>query len=208
MLFISHSRATPTSTSSSSRRKDKNEGRASASSTCGGGAPSCVHPHHHDGRELHFQRSDENVPGRGDRGPGDLPNPGREEDIRRPRLFHKPGRRGPTCPRTPASFPQRIINAVQMLTARSGAEPRAGGGAGPVRGDGDDVMEKIERPTSGSTPWASPWRASFTAVTPIPEIAKALEAEYREILQKKADEAIYSRAACAVEQERIIKTTS
>ncbi len=45
----------------------------------------------------------------------------------------------------------------------------------------------------------------FTSVKPTPEIARALEAEYRETVQKKADEAIYSRRAAAVEQERIIK---
>jgi hypothetical protein len=46
---------------------------------------------------------------------------------------------------------------------------------------------------------------TFTSIKPTPEIAKALEAEYREGLQKKADEAIYRRRASAVEQERAIK---
>ena len=36
-------------------------------------------------------------------------------------------------------------------------------------------------------------------------MSKALEAEYREALQKRADQAIYSRRADAVEQERKIK---
>lgn len=45
----------------------------------------------------------------------------------------------------------------------------------------------------------------FIAVTPEPEIAKALEAEYRESLLQKADKAIYSRRAEAVEQERVIQ---
>ncbi|MCK5046327.1 MAG: SPFH domain-containing protein [Candidatus Heimdallarchaeota archaeon] len=46
---------------------------------------------------------------------------------------------------------------------------------------------------------------SFLAITPTPEIARALEAEYREKLQMKADEAIYDRRAAAVEQESKIK---
>jgi regulator of protease activity HflC (stomatin/prohibitin superfamily) len=46
---------------------------------------------------------------------------------------------------------------------------------------------------------------SFNAIKPKPEISKALEAEFREELQKKADEAIYARRAAAVEQERTIK---
>ena len=42
------------------------------------------------------------------------------------------------------------------------------------------------------------------AIRPTPETAKALEAEYREALQRQADEAIYARRAAAVEQERKI----
>ncbi len=44
-------------------------------------------------------------------------------------------------------------------------------------------------------------------VTPNPEMAKALEAQTRESLQKEADQAIYERRNFAVEQERIIKET-
>lgn len=45
------------------------------------------------------------------------------------------------------------------------------------------------------------------AVKPTPEMAKALETETRESLQKDADEAIYSRRNFAVEQERKIRET-
>ncbi|MCC6190684.1 MAG: SPFH domain-containing protein [Anaerolineales bacterium] len=45
----------------------------------------------------------------------------------------------------------------------------------------------------------------ITAIKPTPEMAKALEAEYREGLQQRADQAIYARRAAAVEQERRIK---
>src|SRR5262249_20766841 len=40
---------------------------------------------------------------------------------------------------------------------------------------------------------------------PTPEIARALEADAREMLQKQADEAIYARRNASVEQERRIK---
>lgn len=43
------------------------------------------------------------------------------------------------------------------------------------------------------------------AVRPTPEMAKALETETREALQKEADQAIYERRNFAVEQERKIK---
>jgi SPFH domain/Band 7 family protein len=43
------------------------------------------------------------------------------------------------------------------------------------------------------------------AVKPTPDIARALEAEARESLQRQADEAIYARRNASVEQERRIK---
>jgi len=43
------------------------------------------------------------------------------------------------------------------------------------------------------------------SVKPTPEMAEALEAEAREELQRKSDEAIYARRNAAVEQERRIK---
>jgi hypothetical protein len=43
------------------------------------------------------------------------------------------------------------------------------------------------------------------AVKPAPEMAKALEAESREALLRRADEAIYGRRRAAVEEERSIK---
>jgi hypothetical protein len=45
----------------------------------------------------------------------------------------------------------------------------------------------------------------FVAAKPTPEVGKALEAEYREALLRKADMAIYARRAAAVEEERKIK---
>ena len=46
---------------------------------------------------------------------------------------------------------------------------------------------------------------SITSVKPTPETARALEAEAREALQRRADEAIYARRNAAVELERTIK---
>lgn len=46
---------------------------------------------------------------------------------------------------------------------------------------------------------------TFNSIKPNPQISKALEAEYREGLQGKADQSIYARRAAAVEQERKIK---
>src|SRR5262249_21009759 len=46
---------------------------------------------------------------------------------------------------------------------------------------------------------------TILSIKPTPETARALEAEAREALQRKADEAIYARRNAAVEQERLIK---
>jgi hypothetical protein len=46
---------------------------------------------------------------------------------------------------------------------------------------------------------------SILAIKPTPEMARALEAEAREALQRHADEAIYARRNASVEQERRIK---
>ncbi len=46
---------------------------------------------------------------------------------------------------------------------------------------------------------------SILAIQPTPETSRALEAEAREALQRRSDEAIYARRNAAVEQERLIK---
>ena len=46
---------------------------------------------------------------------------------------------------------------------------------------------------------------SVLALKPTPEIARALEAEAREALQRESDEAIYARRNAAVEQERRLR---
>ena len=46
---------------------------------------------------------------------------------------------------------------------------------------------------------------SILSIQPTPETSRALEAEAREALQRRADEAIYARRNAAVEQERLIK---
>jgi hypothetical protein len=50
-----------------------------------------------------------------------------------------------------------------------------------------------------------PLALSIVSLRPTPEMARALEAEAREQLQREADGSIYARRNAAVEQERIIK---
>ena len=46
---------------------------------------------------------------------------------------------------------------------------------------------------------------AISAIRPVPDVAKALEAQTREELQRRSDEAVYTRRNAAVEQERRIK---
>ena len=46
---------------------------------------------------------------------------------------------------------------------------------------------------------------AILSLKPTPEMAKALEAEAREALNRNADEAVYSRRNAAIEQERRLK---
>ncbi len=50
-----------------------------------------------------------------------------------------------------------------------------------------------------------PLGVTIVSIRPTPEMARALEAEARERLQREADESIYARRNASVEQERIIK---
>lgn len=47
----------------------------------------------------------------------------------------------------------------------------------------------------------------ITSIRPTPEVSKALEAEFREGLLRRADEAIYARRTAAIQEERKIKET-
>lgn len=65
----------------------------------------------------------------------------------------------------------------------------------------DGLREQAEIQSLGLTVL----RASVLAVKPTPETAKALEAEARESILRRADEAVFSRRNAAVEQERAIR---
>jgi regulator of protease activity HflC (stomatin/prohibitin superfamily) len=105
----------------------------------------------------------------------------------------------------PEKLQQRIINLVQTHT-RSGLRERsleeALRSAEPLARHVLEAMHKEEALAKMGVECLSIF---FTSISATPEMSKALEAEYREALQKRADQAIYSRRADAVEQERKIK---
>ncbi|HUQ02906.1 MAG TPA: SPFH domain-containing protein [Kofleriaceae bacterium] len=68
-----------------------------------------------------------------------------------------------------------------------------------------DVSAGLRAAESVTTLGVQPLALSIISVRPTPEMARALEAEAREQLQREADSSIYARRNAAVEQERIIK---
>lgn len=105
----------------------------------------------------------------------------------------------------PDKLNQRIINVVQMHTRnelqRFALEDALRGSEQLAR----TVLGRINSEQSLASIGVEVMSIFFTALRATPEMTKALEAEYREALQKRADQAIYSRRADAVEQERKIK---
>ncbi|MCU0848093.1 MAG: SPFH domain-containing protein [Spirochaetes bacterium] len=105
----------------------------------------------------------------------------------------------------PEKLSQRIINAVQVAAREQVQSMSLEDVLGKSESISGNVLSKVKGDEKINALGVEVESLYFVSVTPIPEISKALEAEYRELLQKKADEAIYARRAAAVEQERIIK---
>ncbi|HNY11509.1 MAG TPA: SPFH domain-containing protein [Candidatus Wallbacteria bacterium] len=105
----------------------------------------------------------------------------------------------------PGKLSQRIINAAQIATRSEIQRYSLEDAVKKTDVLSKEILDKIKKDPFLETMSIECLNISLTAVTPTPEISKALEAEYRETLQKKADEAIYSRRAAAVEQEKKIK---
>jgi regulator of protease activity HflC (stomatin/prohibitin superfamily) len=100
---------------------------------------------------------------------------------------------------------KRIINAVQMATREEIQKFSLEDSLRKSENIAKVVLAKIKEDVMLNSIGIECLNIYLTSIKPTPELARALEAEYRESIQKKADEAIYSRRAAAVEQERKIK---
>lgn len=105
----------------------------------------------------------------------------------------------------PEQLAQRIVNVVQGQTRNELSQLSLDKSLRQAEPIAKRVMETIRASRVLADMGVECASLFVTSLKPIPEIAKALEAEYREALQKRADEAIYTRRAAAVEQERKIK---
>ena len=105
----------------------------------------------------------------------------------------------------PDKLPERLVQTTQIL-ARGAVQ---GGSLREVLASSDSLVQAV-LPALRDAPavrllGVEILGLSITSVKPTPEIARALEAEAREALQRESDEAIYARRNAAVEQERRIR---
>jgi len=105
----------------------------------------------------------------------------------------------------PQKLPQRLIQLIQVLV-RSQLKDR------PLRDTltaGDELVQTVLSGLRASAAIEAlgleVMGLSLLAIKPTPETARALEAEVREQLLQRADEALFVRRNAAVEQERAIK---
>jgi len=105
----------------------------------------------------------------------------------------------------PKKLPERVIHAVNVL-ARGELQKLALREA--IRGSDamvDAVKKRLTVAEEITSLGLEILGLSILAVKPVPETARALEAETREKLFRESDEATYARRNAAVQQERAIK---
>jgi regulator of protease activity HflC (stomatin/prohibitin superfamily) len=105
----------------------------------------------------------------------------------------------------PRKLAERLVHALQTLTRA--ITQRLTLRDALVSSDGlvAEALSKLRTSEEVSALGVSILSLSILAIQPTPETSRALEAEAREALQRRADEAIYARRNAAVEQERLIK---
>ena len=103
--------------------------------------------------------------------------------------------------RDPEKLVQRIVNAVQLNT-------RSGISAMPmeealrsVKDLAESVLAAVREAPGLAEMGVAVDSLHFTSVKASPEMQKALEADFRESLQQRADQAIYARRKAAVDEE-------
>jgi regulator of protease activity HflC (stomatin/prohibitin superfamily) len=105
----------------------------------------------------------------------------------------------------PDKLPQRIVNALQTHLHAELLRRALEDALREAADIAASVMTQLRAETVLAAMGVECLTLVINSIKPTPEMAKALEAEYREGLQQRADHAIYTRRAVAVEQERRIK---
>ena len=105
----------------------------------------------------------------------------------------------------PEKLDQRIVNVLQTHLRAELSQLALDEALRRAADIGGAVLRRVQADPALAALGVACLNLFLTAIKPTPEMAKALEAEYREGLQQRADQANYARRAAAVEQERHIK---
>ncbi len=105
----------------------------------------------------------------------------------------------------PDALTQRITNTVQGYTRNGVSALSLENALTQVKTLASAVLQNMNEDADIKRLGVIIETLHFTTVSATPEMRKALEANYREKLQKRADMAIYDRRANALEEERKLK---
>jgi regulator of protease activity HflC (stomatin/prohibitin superfamily) len=105
----------------------------------------------------------------------------------------------------PEKLNERLVNVTQVLTSEVTQRMTLRQALISYQPLSAEVLAKLRASESVQMMGLEILGLSILKIAPTPEMAKALEAEAREELQRRSDEAIYARRNSAVEQERRIK---
>jgi len=114
-------------------------------------------------------------------------------------------RRQAYAAKDPDSLPGRIANIIQMETRRELARLTLEETLRQSQEIAGATLARIHDQALLQMLGVELTSLYFLAAKPTPEIARALEAQYRETLLRQADEAVYARRGAAVAEERKIK---
>lgn len=100
---------------------------------------------------------------------------------------------------------QRIINEAQTASASILQQLSLKEALRKLKAIESEILSSIQASKTVEMLGLEILSVNVLGVTPTPDMARALEAQMRESLQKEADQAIYERRNFAVEQERMIQ---
>ncbi len=105
----------------------------------------------------------------------------------------------------PQKLPQRLINLLQVLVRAEVQKLPLKNAIHSTDAVATAVMSKLSQGNELGNLGVEVLGLAIQAIKPVPEMSRALEAEAREDMLRRADQAIYDRRNAAVEQERKIK---
>jgi len=105
----------------------------------------------------------------------------------------------------PQQLVQRVVNSVQAHTRSEVSQRSLEQALTEVKDLSAVVFEEVANAAELRALGIVLEGLHFTAVKATPDMQKALEADYRESLNKRADQAIYDRRKSAVDEERKIR---